>query len=80
MAKKIFCDANCADSYRADLRYGLIYGAYNLGAGFAMNHRPYSIATGVCPYCGAEVVKRRAPASYPAFFQGAPILLPWPQT
>ncbi len=51
-------NVNCADGFKTDRRYGLIYSAYDVDNGDGthqiMNVEPASIACAFCAYCGKE--------------------------
>jgi len=68
MKRKTFCNTGCRDSYRADRRHGLIYGAVLtcekehrhsdlMADGCWTDHEEFRRQIGHCPYCGAKVAR-----------------------
>jgi hypothetical protein len=55
------CGQMCADGFRCDRKYGLIYGPYKYTDGtFAMDAEEFSRETDSCVYCGADNTKGAA--------------------
>lgn len=49
------CNSQCADAFRTDRRYGLIYGPFRFADGrFALTWEQASREVGFCAYCGAR--------------------------
>lgn len=55
--KARFCNSLCADSFRCDVRHGLIHGAIHTPDGVYTPER-WSLVAGTCCYCGDVVTER----------------------